>query len=245
MTKKQHVFTTPNIIALLSLLLMLSGLEALPTYAQSTPIPKDNEPAQRTDIKPVLPGTFTERADDHVLGAKTAPITMIVYASVMCPHCAHWFNSVWPDVKKSYVNTGKLRVVFREMPTPPANIAAIGFQIASCAPKDQYFDMIEYQFQEQENIITELKAGRGKEKYLNIAKKSGLETEDDMNKCISNQAGIEHINTSVKLAGAAGINSVPNFIINGEKYKGGSDFLALGKHINGLLSGGSTPLIFK
>ncbi len=227
-------------LALLSLLSVGTPKSAL---AQSTPLPKQTpaaSPVTKSPDKQVLEGTFTELENDHTLGAVMAPVTMIVYASVMCPHCASWFNSVWPDFKKAYVETGKVRVVFREFPTAPINIAAIGFQIAGCAPKDKYFDMIELEFAEQDNIIEELKAGRGKAKYIEIAKQAGLDTEDDMNKCLADQDGIKHINQSIGLAMSAGINSVPHFIVNGQIYEGSPALLPLGKHIDGLINGGQS-----
>lgn len=217
--------------------------------AQSTPIHDHSTHEQSTSIDTkqnpatVLDGTFSEVEGDHVLGSPAAPISMIIYASVTCPHCAIWFNSVWPDVKTNYVDNNKLRVVFREFPTSPTNIAVIGFQIANCAPKDQYFEMIEHQMKEQDNIFISLKAGTGKETYLAIAKKAGLETEEAMNTCVASEAGYDRINKSMTFASAAKINTVPNFIINGEVYKSGSDYLPLSKHLNGLMLLGNSLMV--
>ncbi len=225
----------------------ITGMAQTQTMAHSTPLPghqgNDITPLARTQDKQPVEGTYTELPNDHATGTLMAPVTMIIYASVMCPHCASWFNSIWPDFKKAYIKTGKVRVVFREFPTAPTNIAAIGFQIAHCAPQDKYMDMIELQFAEQDNIFEELKAGRGKEKYLEIAKQAGLDTEAEMSACLADQKGIAHINQSIKLAMSAGINSVPHFIINEEIYEGDPNLLPLGKYIDGLIAGGhSTPL---
>ena len=202
-----------------------------------------SEKAEQTTILPAMDGTFAETAGDHTLGSKAAPLTMIIYASVTCPHCASWFNSVWPDVKTNYVDKNKLRVVFREFPTSPANIAVIGFQIANCAPEDQYFSMIEHQMKEQENIFASLKAGTGKHTYIGMARKAGHDGEEAMKACIENDAGYDRINKSMAFATAANIKSVPNFIINGEIFKGGSDYLPLSKHLNGLLVQGFSPML--
>ena len=213
--------------------------------AQSTPIPKpdvSNQAAAPKAPPEILDGTYSEVEGDHVIGATTAPVTMIIYASVTCPHCASWFSSVWPDVKKNFVEKNKLRVVFREFPTAPANIAVIGFQIANCAPEDQYFSMIEHQMQEQDSIFTSLKAGTGKETYLGIAKGAGLKDEDAMNSCIQSETGLDRINKSMTLANSAKINSVPSFIINGEIYKEGSNYLPLSKHLDKLIARGFTPM---
>jgi len=194
-------------------------------------------------LAPDLEGAFAEIDGDHVLGASTAPISMIIYASITCPHCASWFNSIWPDVKKNYVQTGKLRVVFREFPTAPSNIAVIGFQIANCAPKDKYFELIEYQLKEQDNIFKSLKAGTGKETYLAIAKKAGLPDEASMTTCVNSQSGYDRLNKSMSLAGAANINSVPSFIINGEKFAGNPNYIPLAKRLDSLITQGFSPLL--
>ena len=220
------------------------GLLSGTAMAQSTPIPKSDkvEKIETTKVpKKILEGTFSELDSDHTLGSPTAPATMIIYASVTCPHCASWFNSVWPDIKKNYVDKNKLRVVFREFPTAPANIAVIGFQIANCAPEEQFFPLIEHQMKEQDNIFTSLKAGTGKETYLGIAKMAGLENEDAMNTCISSEKGIERINNSMKLADSADIHSVPHFIINGDIYAGGQDYLPLTKHLDETIKRGYSP----
>ena len=188
-------------------------------------------------------GAFSQLDSDHVLGSPVAPVSMIIYASVTCPHCSSWFTSIWPDIKKNYIETNKLSVVFREFPTQPANIAVIGFQIANCAPEDQYFSIIEHQMIEQSNIFASLNAGTGKDTYLAIAKKAGLADEAAMNTCIQSQAGYDRINKSMSLAGAAGIKSVPHFIINGEIYKGGQDFLPLAKHLDEAINLGYSPVL--
>lgn len=214
--------------------------------AQSTPLPRSSpiENKQSTSIPTLdMDGAYAEIDGDHVLGSPTAPISMIIYASVTCPHCASWFNSVWPDIKRNYVETNKLRVVIREFPTAPANIAVIGFQIANCGPENQYFDMIEHQMKEQDNIFISLKAGTGKATYLEIAKKAGLVDEAAMNTCLENQSGIERINKSMTLAKAAEINSVPSFIINGQVWKQGSNYLPLSKHLNEVLAQGYSPML--
>ncbi len=201
------------------------------------------EASEQSARGPVLEGTYTETQGDHVLGAETAPITMIIYASVTCPHCASWFNAVWPSLKTNYVNKNKLRVVFREFPTDPVNIAVIGFQIANCGPKDKYFEMIEHQMKEQDNIFSSLKAGTGKDTYLKIAKKAGLEDESAMNTCIQSEVGYNRINKSISLARAGNISSVPNFIINGKTFKGESDYLPLSKHLDDLLLQEFSPML--
>ena len=202
-----------------------------------------SESSEQPSLMPAMDGTYAEVHGDHVLGSPAAPISMIIYASVTCPHCGSWFSSIWPDIKKNFIDSNKMRVVFREFPTQPANIAVIGFQIANCAPEDQYFSMIEHQMEEQESIFASLRAGTGKATYLEIAKKAGLADEAAMNACLDDPSGIDRINNSMTLAKAANIASVPSFIINGEVYKQGSNYLPLSKHLNKLLAQGYSPML--
>lgn len=218
-----------------------------PAMAQSTPIPKaggheghdHSEPAEPTEI---LEGTFTELEGDHVIGSAKAPSTMIIYASVTCPHCAHWFETAWPDIKKNYVENDKLRVIFREFPTAPAQLAFAGFLIANCAPEDQYFASIEHQMAEQARLIKSAQDGFGKEAYLEVAQKAGLADEAAMDACLANEAEIARIQKSMALAQSGKVQSVPNFIIDGALYNGKPELVPLKAHLDRLAEGGSTPL---
>ena len=62
------------------------------------------------------------RADDMAIGRADAPVTVIEYASVTCPHCARWHTQVFPEFKRRYVDTGQVRFIFREMPTGPVEV---------------------------------------------------------------------------------------------------------------------------
>ena len=84
-----------------------------------------------------------EAKGDMALGAGAdAKVTVVEYASVTCGHCAVWNEEVWPEFKTKYVDTKKVRYVFREFPTPPQDIAVAGFLIARCAGEDKYFDVM-------------------------------------------------------------------------------------------------------
>jgi protein-disulfide isomerase len=75
--------------------------------------------------------------DDRILGNPDAPITIIEYASLTCPHCAHFANEVLPELKKKWIDTGKAKLVLRDYPLDePALRAAM---IARCAPPDRYY----------------------------------------------------------------------------------------------------------
>src|SRR5262245_38224087 len=72
---------------------------------------------------------------DQVQGADNAPVTIVEYASMTCPHCSHFHETTYPELKKKYIDTGKVRFVFREFPLDP--LAAAASMLARCAGKDK------------------------------------------------------------------------------------------------------------
>src|SRR3954465_5512477 len=79
------------------------------------------------------------------LGPDTAKVTVIEYASASCPHCANFYKTTFQDLKKQYIDTGKIRFIFREFPHNDPALAA--FMLARCAPKDKYFPLVETFFE--------------------------------------------------------------------------------------------------
>jgi len=143
--------------------LLTTTFFAASAFAQSTPIPKGDanphaghdhggEAPEQLSLDDV-PFALSEAPDDHVIGSDTAPITMIGYFSVTCPHCSDWFTNEWPSVKKELVEAGKMRFILRELPTAPAQLSMIGFMMAECAPAEDYYKVIEYQMENQKQIF--------------------------------------------------------------------------------------------
>ena len=221
--------------------LTLLGLSAnLASAQQSTPVHDHSKHSTRA--KTILPGTYKEIKGDHAVGSTSAPITMIVYASVTCPHCATWFEETWPSVKSNYIDTNKLRLVFREFPTQPAQIAFAGFLLANCAPEKDYFPLIEHLMKEQSNTNTAVQNGKGLETFLAIAKRAGKNNEAEMNACFDSAAGMEKIQKSHSLANSADIHGVPRFIVNGTIFEGDSSYSKLSKHFDSMLAKSVTPI---
>jgi protein-disulfide isomerase len=90
---------------------------------------------------------------DKVLGADNAPVTIVEYASVTCPHCATFHQQTYPTLKSKYIDTGKVRLIFREFPTQPAPVAIAGFMLARCAG-DRYYPMLDAIFDQQKTTPT-------------------------------------------------------------------------------------------
>lgn len=113
---------------------------ALPVAAQQQQKGPSEVPVEEL-MKPVgLP--------DLALGPVDAKVTVVEYASMTCGHCAHFTKDVWPEFKKKYVDTGKVRYIFREFPLD--NLAAAASMLARCAGNDKAFPLIEVMFEKQQ-----------------------------------------------------------------------------------------------
>lgn len=185
--------------------------------------------------------TFTESPDDHVIGADDAPVTVIAYASVTCPHCGAWFTTEWPKFKAEQIDTGHVRFVMREFPTSPGNIARAGFAIINCAPDEDYFTHLVGQMQSQNIVFPALKENRAKPVYLEFARLAGMPTEADMNTCLADQSIQDRIDRSLIRAAAGRVASVPAFIVDEKLISGDLSADGLGKVIKAKLSAGVTP----
>lgn len=155
-------------------------------------------------------GAAAPAAGEMSMGAEDAPVTVVEYASITCPHCADWNERVWPQFKARYVDTGLVRYVFREFPTPPANIAVAGFLLARCAGPDRYFPMIDSMFRNQRAIVT-----NPRQELLRLARTAGM-SEEAFDACVTNQGSAEALNGRVDDAIAAGVQGTPSFFVNGE-----------------------------
>ncbi len=149
------------------------------------------------------------------LGAEDAPVTVIEYASVTCPHCATFHENVFPEIKERYVDTGKVRFVFREFPTAPAELAVVGSMLARCAADrggdEAYFLVLGSLFKTQEKWIY----GDTREELMKIAAQAGLDQEA-FDACVRRQELIDLINETVSEGrDRYDIRSTPSFVVDG------------------------------
>lgn len=228
-------------LILASSLLALSTSSALAqTTPNSTPIPEapvETAPVENVDF------VFTEAPDDHVIGSDSAPITMMMYASVTCGHCGEWFQDDWPLVKRELVETGKIRFILRPLPTPPAILSVTGFLMAECAPEEEgYFSSIEYQMDNQEQILEGAQNGTAREEYAKVAEGVGLMNDEEINSCLSKEANMEHIRLNGRRADAAKVSGVPAFFVGGEAYKGKQEGAAIVALIEEMHESGQSTL---
>ena len=148
------------------------------------------------------------------LGDEKAPVTIIEYASMTCPHCANFHETTFLELKKKYIDTGKVRFIFREFPLD--QLAAAAFMLARCGGKDRYFPMIETLFQQQRTWAVP----RPLQPLLAISKQAGF-TEASFNECLKNQQILDGIE-EVRQRGAQKFNvqSTPTFFVNGKLLRG-------------------------
>jgi protein-disulfide isomerase len=166
---------------------------------------------------------------DRVLGKDDAPVTIIEYASMTCPHCAMFHEKTYPELKKRYIDTGKVRFIFREFPLDP--LAAGASMLARCAPKEQYFAMIETLFHEQRKWAVE----KPIPPLLTLAKQAGF-SEQRFNACLSDQKMLDALEAERDRASKKfGVQSTPTLFVNGKMQRGGMTIDELAKVIDPLL----------
>ena len=162
---------------------------------------------------------------DVVMGKADAPVTIIEYASMTCSHCANFAERTFPELKKRYIDTGKVKYILREFPLDP--LAAAGFMLARCAGKDKYYPLVEALFAQQKTWAVQ----KPIEPLMAIAKQAGF-TQETFNACLSDQKVLEGIE-AVRARGAEklGVNSTPTFFINGKVIRGDMTIEQMDKEI--------------
>jgi protein-disulfide isomerase len=169
---------------------------------------------------------------DMALGPATAPVTVTEYASMTCPHCAAFNENVFPKIKAAYIDTGKIRYVFREFPLDIK--AAAGSMLSRCIAKDdaaKYFAVTDLLFKQQGDWVVK----NTTEALTRIGKQAGL-SQSQVESCLKDQALLDKIAADQKYASdVLKVNSTPTFFINGEMIKGETSFEEFDKRIKALL----------
>ena len=165
---------------------------------------------------------------EMAMGPETAKVTVVEYASASCPHCANFYKTTFPDLKKEYIDTGKIRFIFREFPHNQPALAA--FMLARCAPKEKYFPLVDMFFTQQDTWLEAPLEGLQK-----IAQLAGF-TKESFDACLKNEAVAKGIiAVRDKAEKDFGVDSIPTFFINGELLKGETSIDVFRKTIDPLL----------
>ncbi len=207
--------------------LSLTGLAALAGFSPLRLIAGAMAQSASDVAKPVsLP--------DMALGPANAPVTITEYASMTCPHCAAFNENVFPKIKSEYIDSGKVRYVFREFPLDIK--AAAGSMLARCIAKDdagKYFAVIDMLFKQQNDWVVK----NTTETLARIGKQAGL-SQQAVEDCLKDQALLDKIAADQKFANEVlKVNSTPSFFINGEMIRGETSFAEFDKKIKSLLKG--------
>jgi protein-disulfide isomerase len=205
--------------------LSLTGLAALVGFSPLRLIADAMAQSASDVAKPVsLP--------DMAIGPANAKVTVTEFASMTCPHCAAFNAEVFPKIKSAYIDTGKIRYIFREFPLDIK--AAAGSMLARCIAKDdagKYFAVIDMLFKQQNDWVMK----NTTETLTRIGKQAGL-SQQQVEDCLKDQALLDKIAADQKYATEVlKVDSTPTFFVNGEKIKGETSFEEFQKKIDPLL----------
>lgn len=186
----------------------------------------------KVDIKPT----------DNVHGSPNAPIVMVEYASMTCPHCAAFQRDIIPQLTKEYIDTGKVKLVFREFPLDGA--ATMAAALARCQKGDNYFAFIDLLFKNQDkwwfslfqNQQNEVTREKVVDNLVEMGRFAGM-SRDQVVHCIDDKANLDIVQANWQEGQTRySVNSTPTILINGEVHRGEISFDALKKVLDPLLA---------
>jgi protein-disulfide isomerase len=168
---------------------------------------------------------------DMALGSAKARVTITEYASMSCPHCAAFDENVFPMLRSKYIDTGKVRFVFREFPLDVK--AAAASMLARCIANDdaeKFFGAIDTLFKQQDQLMAQTR-----DTLLRIGKQAGMD-DQAIETCEKDQARLDKISADQKFAfDVLKVDATPTFFINGERVKGNMSFEDMDRKIGSLL----------
>lgn len=198
---------------------VLATLAGLSPTAAAAPPPVPTTPA----------GVLAVSPDDRILGKTDAPITIIEYASLTCPHCRDFDTETLPQLKAKWIDTGKAKLVLRDYPLDePAMRAAM---IARCAPPERFYAFIDTFFRDQEQwaMARDYRAALERLALLGGISKQRFAA------CIADKAGEDRVvNSRLVATRTLGVNATPTFFINGTKLDGAPTLEAFDRVLSGL-----------
>ena len=206
--------------------LMKSMIFALPLLALAgAPSIAAEKPVAKKEAGPMAGRvTLKEALADKVLGRKDAPITILAFESMTCPHCASFHRNTLPQLKKEYIETGKAKLIFVDYPLDGR--AMLASMLARCSGDKRYFAIVEMLFGSQQNW------GRAKDVMAELGRigRFGGMTADEFKSCMANKALFDGIRARQQAADKEhAIRSTPTFVINGKKLLGAQPFAEFDK----------------
>ena len=158
---------------------------------------------------------------EFVLGKPSAKVTVIEYASLTCPHCAHFAQDDFPTLKKDYIDTGKIKFIYRDFPLDGLAMGAA--LLARCVPGDRGFTMIELLFKNQ---LTWVQAQSPIDPLRMYAKQSGM-SDAEVDACLKNQTIVDTIrDVQATASNLYKVDATPTFLVGDDRSPGG-DYASL------------------
>ena len=169
------------------------------------------------------PGKIPASAStDIAYGDPNAPLTLIEYVAITCGACGSFYNQTMSEIKPKYVDTGKLKVISREILfVPPAEVNLAGFAVARCAGDDKFYDVLDDMFKNQTGILSAVRAGAGTQALQAVAARHGLD-KAAYEACIADPDTQQIITKISEDATLGGVRATPALYLNGRELKGAS-----------------------
>ena len=217
-----HIYR-PIAVAFLSLMLSALGMAYGAVQAAESPAWGPQVPIQAA----FAPASYPERS----LGNPTAKVTVYEYASLTCPHCARWEANVFPSIKAAYIDTGKVRYVYRDYPLDQLSYSVA--IIARCVPEKNYFTFLEGLFKTQNQWAT---SDVPMTQVKHLAALVGLSGEG-VDACLKNTALTDQMEVVRKQAeDSLNVDSTPTFIVAGYKKSGEISVADFSKELDAALA---------
>ncbi len=179
-----------------------------------TRAPAPGQPPVAVAATPDKAALLAVQPTDHVLGDPKAPVTVIEYASLTCSHCAHFHIQILPEIKKKWIDSGKVKLIYRDFPLDQVAVKAA--QIAECAGKDRYFGVLDILFRGQPQWAAAADPIAELAKPLRIA---GL-GDAEIKACLANDAMMNAVLNDYRSGETLGVNATPTLFIGGQLYRG-------------------------
>jgi protein-disulfide isomerase len=156
--------------------------------------------------------------DEAAIGSPDAPVTIIEYASMTCPHCAEFHRSAMPALKAEYLETGKARLIYRDFPLDAVALKAA--MVARCGGRERYFAFVDVIYGQQQRWA---RAGDPVMALKQLIQVGGLPASD-VDACLADKA-LEEVILNNRLTGQNEhqVRSTPSFVVNGQTHVGVTD----------------------
>lgn len=150
-------------------------------------------------------------AGERILGRADAPVTVIEYSSFVCPHCARWHLDVLPAFKARYIDSGQVRLVYRDLPTDPVGLSGPAAGVGRCAAPDRFFDVAQAFMQGQDA----LRASGDAAAWFGPAIEASGRSVEDLSACLNRPELMSALQAEMTAAAQAGVMGTPSFFVEG------------------------------